>query len=38
MYDVSKQLEDPYYLLLKNTVEKCFNNNIKLVKLYNKRT
>ncbi len=36
MYDVSKQLEDPYYLLLKNTVEKeCFNNNIKLVKLYN---
>ena len=34
MYDVSKQLEDPYYLLLKNTVEKeCLNNNIKLVKL-----
>lgn len=36
MYDVSKKLEDPYYLLLKNTVEKeCFYNNIKLVKLYN---
>ena len=36
MYDFSKQLEDQYYLLLKNTVEKeCFNNNIKLVKLYN---
>ena len=36
MYNPSEQLEDPYYLLLKNTVEKeCFNNNIKLVKLYN---
>lgn len=38
MYEVSKQLEDPYYLLLKNTVEKeCFHSNIKLIKLYNNK-
>ena len=38
MYEVSKQLEDPYYLLLKNTVEKeCFDKNIKLVNLYNNK-
>lgn len=35
MYDVVKQLQDPYYLLLKNIVEKkAFENNIRLVKLF----
>lgn len=35
MYDVVKQLQDPYYLLLKNIVEKkAFENNISLVKLF----
>lgn len=35
MYDVVKQLQDPYYLLLKSIVErKAFENNIRLVKLF----
>lgn len=35
MYDVLKQLEDPYYLLLKNIVEEnCFQNNIRVVKFF----
>lgn len=37
MYDVLKQLEDPYYLLLKNIVEEnCFQNNIRVVKFFKK--
>ncbi|CAM2078557.1 MULTISPECIES: LacI family DNA-binding transcriptional regulator [Clostridia] len=37
MYDVVKQLQDPYYLLLKNIVEKkAFENDIKLVRLFKK--
>lgn len=37
MYDVIKQLQDPYYLLLRNIVEKrAFENNIKLVRLFKK--
>ena len=37
MYNVIKQLEDPYYLLLRNIVEKkAFENNIKLVRLFKK--
>ena len=35
MYDVVKQLQDPYYLLLRNIVEKkAFENNIKLVRFF----
>lgn len=35
MYDVVKQLQDPYYLFLKSIVEKrAFENNIRLVKLF----
>ncbi|MGL5379141.1 LacI family DNA-binding transcriptional regulator [Clostridium sp.] len=35
MYDVLKQLEDPYYLLLRNIVEReCFQNELKVVKLF----
>lgn len=35
MYDVVKQLQDPYYLLLRNIVEKkAFENNIKLIRLF----
>lgn len=35
MYDVTKQLEDPYYLLLRNIVEKeCFKNDMEVTKLY----
>lgn len=35
MYDVVKQLQDPYYLLLKSIVEKkAFENNIRLVKIF----
>ena len=35
MYDVVEQLQDPYYLLLRNIVEKnAFENDIKLVKLF----
>lgn len=35
MYDVVKQLQDPYYLLLKSIVEKkAFESNINLVKLF----
>ncbi len=37
MYDTAMQLEDPYYLLLRNVVEKeCFENNIDVVKLFKK--
>ena len=37
MYDVVKQLQDPYYLLLRNIVEKkSFENDIKLVRLFKK--
>lgn len=37
MYDVVKQLQDPYYLLLRNIVEKkAFENDIKLVRLFKK--
>lgn len=37
MYDVVKQLQDPYYLLLRNIVEKrAFESNIKLVRLFKK--
>lgn len=37
MYDVVKQLQDPYYLLLKSIVEKkAFENNMRLVKLFKK--
>lgn len=35
MYDVVQQLEDPYYLLLKNVVDKnCFQNNIQVIKFF----
>ena len=35
MYDTINQLEDPYYLLLRNVVEKeCFESNIETVKLF----
>ncbi|WP_270214926.1 LacI family DNA-binding transcriptional regulator [Clostridium butyricum] len=35
MYDVFKQLEDPYYLILKNIVDKaCFLNNVKVIKMF----
>lgn len=35
MYDVTQQLEDPYYLLLRNIVEKlCFEKEIEVFKLY----
>ncbi len=35
MYDAMMQLEDPYYLLLRNVVEKkCFENNIEVIKLF----
>lgn len=35
MYDINMQVEDPYYLLLRNVIEKeCFVNKIGLVKLY----
>ncbi|MGL5314744.1 MAG: LacI family DNA-binding transcriptional regulator [Peptostreptococcaceae bacterium] len=37
MYDTMMQLEDPYYLLLRNIVEKeCFENNMEVVKLFKK--
>lgn len=37
MYDVVKQLQDPYYLLLRNIVEKkAFENDINLVRLFKK--
>lgn len=37
MYDTIMQLEDPYYLMLRNIVEKeCFNNNIEVIKLFKK--
>lgn len=37
MYDVVKQLEDPYYLILKNIVEKkCFENEVKVTGLFKK--
>lgn len=37
MYDTAMQLEDPYYLLLRNVVEKeCFENNIDVIKLFKK--
>lgn len=37
MYDITKQLADPYYLLLSNMVEKlCFEKQIEVVKLYEK--
>ncbi|MGL5381270.1 LacI family DNA-binding transcriptional regulator [Clostridium sp.] len=37
MYDAMMQLEDPYYLLLRNVVEKeCFENNMEVVKLFKK--
>ena len=37
MYDVVKQLQDPYYLLLRNIVEKkAFENDVKLVRLFKK--
>lgn len=37
MYDVVKQLQDPYYLLLKSIVEKkAFENNMRLVKIFKK--
>ena len=37
MYDLVKQLQDPYYLLLRNIVEKkAFENDIKLVRLFKK--
>lgn len=35
MYNVVMQLEDPYYLLLRNIVEKnCFENEMKVVRLF----
>ena len=35
MYDVTQQLDDPYYLLLKNVVEKqCFENEMEVIKLF----
>lgn len=35
MYDVTQQLDDPYYLLLRNVVEKqCFENEMEVVKLF----
>jgi len=35
MYDVAQQLEDPYYLLLRNIVEKqCFENEMEVVRLF----
>ena len=35
MYDVTKQLQDPYYLLLKSIVEKkAFENNMRLVNIF----
>lgn len=37
MYDVVQQLEDPYYLLLRNVVDKnCFQNNIQVIKFFKK--
>ena len=37
MYDTVNQLEDPYYLLLSNIVEKeCFENNIETIKIFKK--
>lgn len=37
MYDTAMQLEDPYYLLLRNVVEKeCFENNIEITKVFKK--
>ncbi|MFI3210488.1 MAG: LacI family DNA-binding transcriptional regulator [Peptostreptococcaceae bacterium] len=37
MYNTAMQLEDPYYLLLRNVVEKeCFDNNIEVVKVFKK--
>lgn len=38
MYDVIKQLQDPYYLLLKSIVEKkAFENNIRLVNIFKRK-
>lgn len=38
MYDVIKQLQDPYYLLLKSIVEKkAFENNIRLVNIFKRQ-
>lgn len=35
MYNLSEQLEDPYYLLLRSAVDKeCFENEIEVVNLY----
>ncbi|MGL5244754.1 MAG: LacI family DNA-binding transcriptional regulator, partial [Sarcina sp.] len=37
MYNIEKQLADPYYLLLRNVVEKkCFENEIEVVNLHKK--
>lgn len=37
MYDTAMQLEDPYYLLLRNVVEKeCFENNMEVLKVFKK--
>ncbi len=37
MYDAIMQLEDPYYLLLRNVVEKdCFESDIEVIKLFKK--
>ena len=34
MYDMQKQLDDPYYLLLRNVIEsEAFSNKIGLIKL-----
>lgn len=35
MYDITQQLDDPYYLLLRNVVEKqCFENEMDVVRLF----
>lgn len=37
MFDIAQQLQDPYYLFLRNIVEKqCFQKGIKVVSVYNK--
>ncbi|MPQ42705.1 LacI family DNA-binding transcriptional regulator [Clostridium tarantellae] len=37
MYNIEKQLSDPYYLLLRNVVEKkCFENEIEVINLHKK--
>lgn len=37
MYDTVMQLEDPYYLMLRNVVEKeCFESDMEVIKLFKK--